>query len=76
MGRRILPPAGGVRVPVDCGGIIRGLSGAAGVSTQRFNLGEPFLMGEKGSQFDLTSERENIESDISSCFIGLQARGT
>jgi sulfate adenylyltransferase subunit 1 len=57
------------------GGIIRGLTSADGVSAQRINLGESFIMGDEGSQVDLTGERGSIEFDISTGFIDYLERG-
>ena len=57
------------------GGIIRGLTDAAGVSAQRINLGDSFIIGDDGTQVDLTEERGNIEFDVTTGFIDFLAQG-
>jgi sulfate adenylyltransferase subunit 1 len=57
------------------GGIIRGLTDASGVTAQRINLGDSFIIGDDGSQVDLTGERGSIEFDVSTGFIDFLAQG-
>ena len=57
------------------GGIIRGLTDESGLSAQRINLGDSFIIGDEGSQVDLTGERGSIEFDVSTGFIDYLAKG-
>jgi bifunctional enzyme CysN/CysC/sulfate adenylyltransferase subunit 1 len=60
---------------ISGGGIIRGLTNADGISSQRINLGESFIISEEGSRVDLTEERGKIEFDVSSSFIHYLEQG-
>ena len=51
------------------GGIIRGLTDASGVSAQRINLGDSFIIGDEGNLVDLTGEHGNLEFDVTVGFI-------
>ncbi|HIJ96895.1 MAG TPA: elongation factor Tu [Desulfuromonadales bacterium] len=57
------------------GGIIRSLTDKSGVSAQRINLGESFIVGDEGGLVDLVDEFGSIEFDVTSGFVDYLGKG-